>query len=64
MEDQLTRVATFVRDRSPSVLCPPCIATDLGITEQHVRERLQVIVARPDLQKHFALTRRPCNGCG
>jgi hypothetical protein len=64
MEDQITRISAFIREHAHSSFCPPCISTNLGISEQNVRERLQVMVARPDLQQHFALKRCPCYGCG
>jgi hypothetical protein len=64
MHDQLGRVSTFIRVRSPSVFCPPCIARELEMTEQEVREKLQIVVAHPASQSRFALTRRLCQGCG
>ena len=64
MDDQVTRVCTLIRERSPYVFCPPCLANSLDMTEPEVRERLQVVVARPETRPHFALTRRLCFGCG
>jgi hypothetical protein len=64
MQDQLGRVSTFIRVRSPSVFCPPCIARDLEMAEQDVREKLQIVVGHPASQPSFALTRRLCQGCG
>jgi len=64
MHDQLGRVSTFIRERSPFVFCPPCIAGALGMTEQEVRERLQIVVGHPASQPYFSLTRRLCFGCG
>jgi hypothetical protein len=69
MDDQravseLMQLATLIRKRSPHVFCSGCTARALGMTEHDVRERLQVMVARPGLQEHFALTRRLCFGCG
>jgi hypothetical protein len=62
--DTVSHVAAFIRARSPLVFCPWCIARSLGLTEEDVRQRLQVVVSRPDLQQHFALTRGGCHGCG
>jgi hypothetical protein len=63
MLDALNRVLAFIRARWPLAFCPPCIASDLGMTEQDVRQRLQVIVARPDLQQQFSVARRLCDAC-
>jgi hypothetical protein len=64
MREQLGRISNFIREHSPSVFCPPCIARDLRLTEREVRERLQIVVGHPASQSHFALTRRLCQGCG
>jgi hypothetical protein len=61
---ELIQLATLIRERSPHVFCSACTACALGMTEHDVRERLQVMVARPGLHEHFALTRRLCFGCG
>ena len=63
MDDQVTRVCTLIRARSPHVFSP-CLANSLDMTEHEVRDPLQVAVARPDTRQHFALTRRLCFGCG
>jgi hypothetical protein len=64
MDDQLPRVSALITERSPHVFCALCIARMLDTTEQEVREKLQVMVARRDLQRYFAVTRRLCFGCG
>jgi len=61
MHDQL--IPTFIRDRSPHVFCPRCIAGALSMSELVVREKLQIAVGHPASQPYFVLTRRLCYGC-
>jgi hypothetical protein len=64
MDDQLTRVSTIIRERSPEVFCPPCLASSLNMTEHDVRQGLQVVVVGLGYRQQFAMTNRMCSECG
>ena len=64
MDDELARVSTVIRQRSPQVLCPRCLASSLSMTEHDVRQRLQVAVVGPGYRQQFAMTNRVCSECG
>jgi hypothetical protein len=54
------RISTLIRDNVPYALRPTCIAGKLNVAEGEIRNIEEALVSRVG----FAITRRPCDGCG